>query len=65
MTTDKNTIFFWDIKDELITKTIVKPNATSIHDICEVNHIRALLVSYNIESDIKLGKGTRSKFDKV
>ena len=65
MTTDKNTIFFWDIKEEVITKTIHKSSATSIHDICEINHIRGLLVSYNAENDSKAGKACKSKFDKI
>lgn len=51
ITTDKDTIYFWDLKEEKVTKTIHKKMSTSIHDICEINHLRALLVSYNIESE--------------
>lgn len=34
-----------------MTKTIYKASSNSINDICEVNHLRSLLVSYNIECE--------------
>lgn len=50
VTTDKDTIYFWDIKEEVVVKTIQRKQSTLINDICEINHIRSLLVSYNLES---------------
>ena len=48
ITTDKNTIYFWDLKEEVITNSIIKSNATSINDICEITHLRSILVSYTL-----------------
>jgi len=48
VTCDKDTIYFWDIKEEVVVKTIHREKSTLINDICEINHIRALLVSYNL-----------------
>ena len=50
VTTDRDTILFWDLKEEVITNSIKRPNISTINDICEINHLRALLVSYNSNS---------------
>jgi hypothetical protein len=34
ITSDKDTIYFWDIKEELVSKIIHKDNSVLINDIC-------------------------------
>lgn len=50
VTTDQDTIYFWDLKEEVPTRLIKRPNTRSVNDICEITHLRGLLVSYNSAS---------------
>jgi len=53
ITTDKNTIYFWDIKEETISGKIHYEESHIINAVCEVNHLRCLCVSYTTEDEKK------------
>eukprot|EP00919_Chromeraceae_sp_WS-2016_P023281 GHVR01055347.1.p1 GENE.GHVR01055347.1~~GHVR01055347.1.p1 ORF type:complete len:111 (+),score=7.12 GHVR01055347.1:239-571(+) len=53
VTTDKNVAYFWDLKDEIVTRTIKKDDAVSINDITEITHLRSICMSYTSKNDKK------------
>ncbi len=53
ITVDKTTIYFWDIKEETVSRKIVKEDSILINHICEIKHLRSLCVSYTSSNDTK------------
>jgi hypothetical protein len=53
VTTTYNTINFWDLKMETIKLTHEETNATALHDIEEITHLRCLAVSYTMRDEYK------------
>ena len=45
VTYDRSTIYFWDLKEEAVTRSICCRDSTAINDICEISHMQALCVS--------------------
>jgi hypothetical protein len=53
ITTDANTLHFWDLKEEKVKAQCGEPTALAVNDVKEITHLRCLAVSYTLNDKFK------------
>jgi WD40 repeat protein len=54
LTADSSTLYFWNLKEETVSQTIRIPEALSILDLCELDHLKSICVSVLAAGEQKL-----------
>lgn len=45
VTADKSSLYFWDLREEAVTRKVSLGDCVLVTDVCEVGHLRALCVA--------------------